>query len=355
MTMELVAAAAIAGVLSFVAVDRWRQVAARYGLLDVPNQRSAHTQPTPRAGGIAIVALSLAGVVSLAAMHPEWDRTIVVAYVVSALAIAAIGFWDDIRQLPPALRLACQLVCAVGFTMAAGSWSTIALPGAGEVGLGWLGLPLTVVWLLGLLNAYNFMDGIDGLAGAQAIVAGAAWVAFGVLFGQPVVTTLGVLLASTSLGFLGHNWAPARVFMGDVGSVFLGFSFAALPLMAAEAGPRAAAAAVLVVWPFVFDTAFTLVRRAVRGETIWMPHRSHLYQRLLPAGYSHAAVSTLYASLSAVGVLLAAVWLSGGPGAGAAVVVSIPVLAAGLWLFVVRQELRHGDAARRSAEASPVR
>jgi UDP-N-acetylmuramyl pentapeptide phosphotransferase/UDP-N-acetylglucosamine-1-phosphate transferase len=139
-------------------------------------------------------------------------------------------------------------------------------PFLGDLRLYSLGIPIALFWIMGLTNAYNFMDGIDGIAAGQAIVAGLGWAVIGWVNGQPLVGVLGVLIAATSLGFLGHNWPPARIFMGDVGSAFLGYTFAILPLMFApgSAGTDSTVAliwAILLVWPFLFDTSYTLMRR----------------------------------------------------------------------------------------------
>ena len=219
-----------------------------------------------------------------------------------------------------------------------GFWLQVELPFVPSMPLGWLGIPLTLLWLAGLTNAYNFMDGIDGLAGSQAVVAGLAWLVLGGIVGLPIVRLLGVLLAGSSLGFLGHNWPPARIFLGDVGSAFVGFSLAVLAVIGGLAHPRLPLAGLLVVWPFVFDTTFTILRRLRRGENIFAAHRSHLYQRLVIAGYSHRAVTLLYAGLALVGVVLAFLWVLDRP-TSSWLVVSLPTLCAvGLWRLVVSTE-----------------
>ena len=164
--------------------------------------------------------------------------------------------------------------------------------------------PLAFLWIVGLTNAYNFMDGIDGIAGGQAVVAGLAWALFGMIEQQTLIAMLGLLIAGSSAGFLMHNWQPARIFMGDVGSAFLGFTFASLAVMAWP-NVRLAAAGALVVWPFVADAAFTFARRAARGERVMEAHRSHVYQRMNQRGLSHAAVSMIYTALAAIGAAAA--------------------------------------------------
>jgi UDP-N-acetylmuramyl pentapeptide phosphotransferase/UDP-N-acetylglucosamine-1-phosphate transferase len=174
---------------------------------------------------------------------------------------------------------------------------------------------ITGVWLVGLLNAYNFMDGIDGIASGQAVVAGLMW-AWACGSSAPFVAVAGVLIAAASIGFLWHNWAPAAIFLGDAGSGFLGFAFAALPLVAyQETGDaRFPLAGVLMVGPFVFDTIYTLCRRLRRRENIVRAHRTHLYQRLVTNGWSHARVATLYLVLGGASSAGAVLWLHGASG-----------------------------------------
>ena len=182
------------------------------------------------------------------------------------------------------------------------------------------------------------MDGIDGIAGGQAVVAGLGWAALGWLSDQPLVGILGILLAASSLGFLGHNWPPARIFMGDVGSAFLGFTFAVLAVAAAQRDARLALAGVLLVWPFIFDACFTFLRRLRNGENVFAAHRSHLYQRLVIAGYSHRTVTLLYIGLAAWGAILAQLWTLDVAGSSLLIVVSMPVLCWGLCKVVWRRE-----------------
>ena len=251
-------------------------------VLDHPNERSSHSVPTPRGGGIAIVLITLGG--SAFWMTP---RFAVVA--VAALAIAVVSFIDDLHPLPATLRLGVQIAAALPVAL-------LFVP------LVWA--PLALLWIVGLTNAYNFMDGIDGIAGGQAVVAGLGWALLGMLTQQPLVATVGLLTAGSSAGFLTHNWQPARIFMGDVGSAFLGFLFASLAVMAWP-NLRLVAAGVLVVWPFVLDAGVTFVRRALRGERLMEAHRSHVYQRLNQRGLSHGAVASIYIALAAAGAIAA--------------------------------------------------
>jgi UDP-N-acetylmuramyl pentapeptide phosphotransferase/UDP-N-acetylglucosamine-1-phosphate transferase len=268
----------LAWVLSAILVRLIRAWAEQKAILDHPNERSSHTAPTPRGGGIAIVLITLAG--SAFWMTPRF--AIVAA---AALVIAIVSWIDDLRRLPAALRLGVQILAAlpVAILFTPMVWA-----------------PLALVWIVGLTNAYNFMDGIDGIAGGQAVVAGLAWAWFGMATQQPLIAMIGLLIAGSSAGFLMHNWQPARIFMGDVGSAFLGFTFASLAVMAWP-NLRLVAAGVLVVWPFVVDASFTFLRRALRRERVMEAHKSHIYQRLHQRGLSHAAVAMIYIGLAAGG------------------------------------------------------
>ncbi|HJW92670.1 MAG TPA: glycosyltransferase family 4 protein [Thermoanaerobaculia bacterium] len=289
----------IAALLSTAFVELIRVWTHHRQILDHPGHRSSHTQPTPRGGGIAIVALTLFGLAFVQIFRPFTSWTTFAAFTIPALAIAIVSWIDDIRGTPASLRFAIHLGAAICAVIWLGRLQQI---------LGIAGIAIAIVWIAGLTNAYNFMDGIDGIAGLQAVIAGAAWAFLGFRFAIPLAGLTGALIAGASLGFLIHNWSPARIFMGDVGSAFLGFTFAAITVLAAERDPRLAVCGVLLLWPFVLDTTITLIRRALRGERLHEAHRSHLYQRLNQRGWSHAQVSMLYGALGLIGAGAVFVW-----------------------------------------------
>jgi UDP-GlcNAc:undecaprenyl-phosphate/decaprenyl-phosphate GlcNAc-1-phosphate transferase len=327
----LLVAGLAAGLASYLCVYVLRGWAERR-LLDIPNARSLHIRPVPRGGGLAVVLVSLGGAWAWYAFRLEaLSLPGMLAFTLAAGLVAAVSFWDDLRSLPNRVRFSAHALAAVLVLLAYGPWNELQLPLLGTVRLGWLSLPVTFVWLVGLTNAYNFMDGIDGIAGGQALAAGLGWLALGVLLGQPLVGIFGLLLAASSLGFLGHNWSPARIFMGDVGSAYLGFVFAALAVVAGRAHPALPLAAVLLVWPFVFDTAFTFLRRLSLGEDVFAAHRSHLYQRMVQAGLSHARVAGVYTGLAFLGVFLSVALIQGWPGVGWMISGVLLVGGAGLW------------------------
>ncbi len=332
-----------AWVVSYSGVLGLRNWALRSRMLDIPNERSSHSQPTPRGGGLAIVVTVLLGLLLVWRLLPAWPPLALAGLFGTATLIAAISWMDDRASLPSRIRLGTHCLAALLLIASIGFWQRVELPLIGSLALGWLGLLISMFWIVGLTNAYNFMDGIDGIAGSQALVAALGWVLLGWLNDLPLIAALGMLLAASSLGFLGHNWSPARIFMGDVGSAFLGFIFAALPIIAAQQDARLALAGVLLLWPFVFDTLLTFLRRWRNGENVFAAHRSHLYQRLVITGASHRFVTTLYSGLALLGMLLGLGWALRINGAGVAILFGLPLLCLALWRFVLAQERRRAS------------
>jgi Fuc2NAc and GlcNAc transferase len=293
-----------------------RTRASAWGLMDIPNERSLHSRATPRGGGIVIVLTVLLGLAVVAAIQMEAAAARVAAFVMASGIVAGIGWLDDFRSLPPAAKFTTHLGAAALAIATWGAFDRVHPPG----GSLWVLAPLvavavTALWLVGLLNAYNFMDGVDGIASMQGVIAGLFW-AWGSGVEVALVRALGLMIAAASLGFLWHNRPPARIFLGDAGSGFLGFAFGVLPLIAyaASGDARVPVAGILVVWPFVFDTVFTFTRRLVRRENVIRAHRSHLYQRLVLSGWSHRRVAALYSVLATWSAVMTALWLGGASG-----------------------------------------
>lgn len=340
----------IASATVILLIRRWRSV---LNLLDIPGQRSSHVQPTPRGAGIAIVACVVLGLTTAAIYAPTQFYRPWLFYLFGALLVANVSWLDDIRGEPVWLRFLIHFLAALMFITGGGYLIAFQSPLVGRLHLGWLGLPLTALWLVGMTNAYNFMDGIDGLAGNQALIAGVAWFGIGVFTNQTALAVVALLLVTSTLGFLAHNWPPASIFMGDVGSAFLGFTLAAIAVIAGGIDARLPLIGALFIWPFIFDPIFTILSRLRRRENIFQAHRGHLYQRLVIGGYSHRFVTLLYSYLALSGVFLAWAWFLRIPGSEAAIVVLMPLMAASLWGFVTRHERRLAAQARPAA-AEPV-
>jgi UDP-N-acetylmuramyl pentapeptide phosphotransferase/UDP-N-acetylglucosamine-1-phosphate transferase len=291
----------------------------------------------PRGAGIGIVVPVCFAIGAVALRVPEATSP-AMWLVGGGLLMAMVGFVDDVRSLSAAIRLVAQIFAAGLMAVGMGAWQTIVWPGFFHVDLAWAAVPFTILLVAGFTNAYNFMDGVDGIAGSQAVVAGVGWLGAGYAIQDPLLAAAGAVIAAASLGFLFFNWPPASVFMGDVGSSFLGFLLSALAVHAASRSPTTAMAGMLFVWPFVFDTTFTFFRRARRRENLLSAHRSHLYQRLVLTGMSHRAVALLYGALAVIGVAVGhavtrEAWMPSMAGA-----LLIGVLAAALWLLVVWRE-----------------
>ncbi len=280
----------------------------RLAVIDIPNERSSHSRPTPRGGGISLVVITIIGLICSQMIWRITTWRGLLFYVGAATLISVISWLDDLQSLSAKVRFLAHFVAA-GLVIAEwGYWQELHLPVLGNIQIGQFGLLLTLLWIVGLTNAYNFMDGIDGIAGGQAFVAGIGWAVVGWMINVELIFAIGGLLAASSLGFLFYNWPPAKIFMGDVGSAFLGFTFAVVPLIAVRSTTSNRNLMIwigfLFVWPFILDTGFTLLRRISKRENIFQAHRSHLYQRMVIAGYSHQLVSLFYIGLATLGSIL---------------------------------------------------
>ncbi|HSL41841.1 MAG TPA: glycosyltransferase family 4 protein [Anaerolineales bacterium] len=288
-------------ILSYISVSYIRRLALRYEILDTPNERSSHSIPMPRGGGLAIVFLVLS-ISVWAANQIEINRS--VSYIVLSAILALVGWRDDLFSLSPNYRFLVQGLVATISILGMGYFKVVRIPLLGDLDLGAVGIIITFLWIIGMINAYNFMDGIDGMAGGVAVVAGLGWMILSSNVNNPFVFWVALSIASTSLGFLGHNWPPAKIFMGDVASTFLGYSFAVLPLLSADQGGDALTIGTLLMWTVIMDTFVTFLRRLVSGENVFSGHRSHLFQQLVLGGYKHGMISSLYIFLTFLAGLL---------------------------------------------------
>jgi hypothetical protein len=209
-------------VITAVLVDVMILLAARWRLVDLPNRRSAHSLPTARGGGLAIVASSTLGAIAVAVRWPSMALPVLLGGLLPCLVIAAVGFVDDIRPLRASLRLLIQIAIAATITGVLGPIEAISIPGRAHLELGACSWPFTILWIVGMTNAFNFMDGSDGMAGLGAVVAGLCIGLLGLRLQAHLPLLLGGFVAAAAAGFLVFNWPPARIFMGDVGSGFLG-------------------------------------------------------------------------------------------------------------------------------------
>jgi UDP-N-acetylmuramyl pentapeptide phosphotransferase/UDP-N-acetylglucosamine-1-phosphate transferase len=271
-------------------------VLTRRAVLDRPNERSSHAVPVPRGGGIAVMAGVAAAWVWLAATTlPSADVVPWLTPLAAALALAALSFADDLRDLGAGLRLGVQALA-----VAVGLWALDGRGALAAVAPAWIDLPLTALGWLWFVNLYNFMDGIDGITGTETVSLGVGLAGLAALgLAPPSVTGPAVALAAAAVGFLVWNWHPARIFLGDVGSVPLGYLLGFLLILVAGTGLVGLAAAVTLPLVYLADATITLARRVARGESPARAHREHFYQRAVIGGSSHASVCVRIAAVNA--------------------------------------------------------
>ncbi len=303
---------ALVGMLvALAALLTWAMIRVR--ILDMPGPRSSHDRPVPRAGGIAIVATFFAGLAWLAGtdgIAGHASALNLAGFAAAALVVAAIGFADDLGRLEVRGKLAGQLVAA-GLLVGCGVvFRQFTLPGLGTVYLGGWGYPITILWLVAITNMVNFMDGLDGLAGGTGVIAAAFFALAAAAGDAPWAAALSGVLAASCLGFTLFNAPRARIFMGDVGSQFLGFALAGLAVLAtAHDTPKTSALVMpMLLFHFIFDTTLTFARRAAEGRDVTQAHRGHLYQLFNRLGASHVLVSLCHWTLG-IAQGLAALWL----------------------------------------------
>ena len=316
----------------------------RLGLIDIPNERSSHDRITPRGGGVGIVVGVATGLVLLLVMGEMPSRQL--QFLLSgAGAIVILGAIDDRHPVRPRYRLAVQFLAATFVAAALGGTGRLPLPHPLDLSLGLLSIPVTVVWLVAVTNFYNFMDGIDGLAGGQAIASCIGICVAGWSLGA---TQLAVLLAGSTVGFLVLNRPPARIFLGDAGSTGIGFVIAGLPLVAPVAHrPMALFAVAVGLALFLLDPLETLVRRARRGHRIGEAHRVHSYQLLASNPRRRRLVA---GGITATGTVLA---VSGGI-AYRVQWVAWPVGILALLAFVAERYLAGRSNRQNAGEKSPT-
>jgi UDP-N-acetylmuramyl pentapeptide phosphotransferase/UDP-N-acetylglucosamine-1-phosphate transferase len=272
----LVVVALATGLLTCLTTRLLIPILVRREILDRPNERSSHRVPTPRGGGIAVIGSILLAWAVLA--RTESVPSGVFGIVLGAVLLGAVSWFDDLRGLSPVVRLLAQATAvAIGI---------LVLPGPGDL-LYLAAIGLVWIWWI---NLFNFMDGIDGLAGSEAAAIGAGLLLFASVGAgaDPMLRTLAAAVAGAAVGFLVWNWAPARIFLGDVGSVPLGYLLGFLLLGLAVCGYWKIA----LVLPLYFlaDATITLARRLLRGERVWEAHREHFYQQAVRRSLGHAAV-----------------------------------------------------------------
>jgi UDP-GlcNAc:undecaprenyl-phosphate/decaprenyl-phosphate GlcNAc-1-phosphate transferase len=272
MSNDLPIAIAFSAGVAFAAIAILARLPIAQRLADHPNERSLHGEPRPRVGGLGLLAGAIPAAWWFAGDELRWTLA-------AALALAAMSAVDDARGLPVPLRLAAHTAAAV---VAVGLGATAPLSALALVL--WLLLVTAIVWMT---NLFNFMDGADGLAGGMAAIGFAALALAAARGGSTEMAAISATLSVAAVAFLAFNFPPARVFMGDAGSIPLGFLAGALGWHGVARGLWPVWFPLLVFSPFIVDATATLLKRLAHGERVWIAHRGHAYQRLVLAGWSH--------------------------------------------------------------------
>lgn len=284
LTIKLIIASVFSCLLSAAGVGVLYRFLLKQGIMDIPNDRSSHTIPTPRGGGMAsaIAAMGVGAVCYLGwgsfIPAPTVSFALFPVLIWGGLVISILGWLDDCYSLPVAVRFGTHWVlglCAAIWLRPGATW--------GEI----LFFNLAVSWAI---NFFNFMDGIDGFAGSEAVIAGLIGGGICLANGLPEAAFAGFIVAGSFLGFLFWNWPPAKIFMGDCGSGFLGYYFGCLAICSGWGFKGGFGMWMVLLLVFWGDATLTLFRRMLRKEKFWEAHRSHFYQQAVQAGFSHLAV-----------------------------------------------------------------
>ena len=317
----------IALIVTYVITPAVKRLACRVGAMDNPNARKVHHGAVPRLGGLGIYIGFLASVLYSLPLSTE-----VIGLLMGSAVIIAVGIWDDICQIPAKVKLLGQILAAVVLVACGVRVEWILNPLGDYIYLSaFISVPLTILWVVGFTNMVNLIDGLDGLAVGVSSIAAVSVALIAYQMGQWNSGAITVAMAGAAIGFLQYNFNPAKIFMGDTGSMFLGYTLAAVSIM----GVMKTAATVALVVPVIalglpiMDTALAIVRRKLSGMPIFAPDRGHLHHRLLDSGLSQKQVVLLmYAITAFLGMIaLLVVHLNVVFG----VVVVGVVTAAGLW------------------------
>ena len=304
------------------------RVAHMVGAIDVPNGRSSHSTPTTRMGGVAIVAAVVLPLTSWAFLvaGEGFFAGLVWTVPLFALVMSGLGLWDDLAELSPLFRFLVQIACSAAILLLLARrvpWFRVE----GYILSPVFWVPLALFWVVWMMNLYNFMDGIDGLASGEAAVAGSFFFLVFAHYGESGWAVANLLVAAASMGFLVYNWPPATVFMGDTGSYFLGAFFGMQSVAAALSTPVPFVVLVLPFSNFLLDTTVTLLRRMIRREKWHLPHRTHFYQRMVTGlGMSNRKVTLLELAGAAASCGAAFAYVLLGP-KGRFVIVSVVIAA----------------------------
>ncbi len=298
MMMQLIQLFLFVAVLTAVLIGVFKNLSIKNHWLDKPTDRGSHHQAIPHIGGVVMMLILILCVILLAANdYLAWNSASIWLLIIIVLGL--VGFIDDIRDLSKRLRFVAQIVVAM---IAVGYFG-----GINSLNIGFIDIELSLasyligfVWVLGFINMYNFMDGINGIAGFQALIAGlifAVWLSYFQLTGESM---LFLAVAAVACGFLYWNFSPPKVFMGDSGSTMLGGLFAVISLQLHNQFNLSIIFPILLFAWFLSDTIYTFSKRLIRGERVWEAHRQHIYQQMAPNPSDHTKVTGIISLITLI-------------------------------------------------------
>ena len=297
MRENLLIAFIVAFIITFIATPFVKNLAFKIGAVDIPkDNRRMHKKPTARLGGLAIFLGFIISIIIFS--KPSTEMT---GMLIGCCVIVILGVFDDIYTLSAKLKLVVQIVAALCPVLAGVKIDFIRVPSMiseyGYVGLGWLAIPITLIWIVGITNAVNLLDGLDGLACGVSTISSVTLLVIAIIVGEGDVAFITSALAGACFGFLPYNFNPAKLFMGDTGALFLGFILSTVSVQGLFKGYAiiSIAAPLLILGLPIFDTLSAILRRLKNHQPIMSPDRGHLHHRLIDAGFSQKqAVLTIY-------------------------------------------------------------
>ncbi|MED1673255.1 MraY family glycosyltransferase [Pallidibacillus thermolactis] len=291
---------------AYILVYPIKKLALQLNVMDIPNSRKVHKTPTPRLGGLAIIFGTFFGLLYLKPAHPNY-----LDYIIGAVIIIITGVLDDKFSLRPNLKLIGQILPSIFLIIQGVSIERITLPFIGIIEFSpAVCVIVTLIWLIGITNAINLIDGLDGLASGVSSIALLSILIMAIMDMQPFIVILCTVLIGSNIGFLFHNFYPAKVYMGDTGSLFLGYSIAYISILGLfkKITLFGFIIPVIVLGVPICDTLFAIVRRWLNGEKLMKPDKKHIHHQLLAAGFSHRATVLMIYGISAVFGLLAIIF-----------------------------------------------
>jgi len=317
--------------LSLVLTGGLRRYALKASIIDIPNERSSHTVPTPRGGGVAIV-ISFAIALPVLAGQGFLTSAEAIAMGGAGLLVAVLGFADDHGHIAALWRLLGHFLAAAWLLIWLGGLAPLSLLGM-SLDLGWIGFVFGLIYLVWLLNLYNFMDGIDGLASVEAICVCLGMCIVYFIAGVSELAFLPLIMAGAVSGFLFWNFPPAKIFMGDAGSGFLGLMLGGLTLISAWHSPELLWCWLIMLGFFIVDATFTLLRRVFRREKVYQAHCSHAYQNASRRFKSHKLVTLAVAAINVLWLLPISIWVASSGGGFFGLVLAYSPLILLVWKF----------------------